>query len=145
VPGLHISELLPKLARVMHHMAVVRSVDNSTMGADHNGTGMHIGRKPDPFVNHPSFAEIVTQELGRWDTKIPDHVELQMTDVFRYESSVKASFLGTRVQPVILTGGKRPANLDRLPSLTAADHAEREALRHFLAPPFAADPQTFQA
>jgi len=132
VPGLHISELLPKLARVMHHMAVVRSVDNSTMGADHNGTGMHIGRKPDPFVNYPSFAEIVTEELGRWDTKIPDHVELQMTEVFRYESSVKASFLGTRVQPVILTGGKRPANLSRAASISETDHAEREALRDFL-------------
>src|SRR5262249_41215428 len=145
VPGVHISELLPKLAKVMHHMAVVRSVDNSGMGPDHNGTGMHIGRKPDRFVNYPTFAEIATQELGRWDTKIPDHVELQMTDVFRYESSVKASFLGTRVQPVILTGGKRPANLDRLPSLTAADHAEREALRDFLGRRFEAERQSVQA
>src|SRR5439155_26154272 len=45
VPGVCISELLPKIAKVMHHMAIVRSVDNSSMGADHNGTGMHIGRK----------------------------------------------------------------------------------------------------
>src|SRR5262245_25058541 len=132
VPGVHISELLPKLAKVMHHMAIVRSVDNSGMGPDHNGTGMHIGRKPDRFVNYPSFAEIVTQELGRWDTKIPDHVELQMTDVFRYESTVKTTLLGTRVHPVILTGGKRPENLSRLPSLSAADHADRGELRDFL-------------
>ncbi|HEV3263371.1 MAG TPA: DUF1501 domain-containing protein, partial [Gemmataceae bacterium] len=145
VPGVHISELLPRMARVMHHLALVRSVDNSAMGADHNGTGMHLGRTSDRFVNYPSFAEIVTQELGRWDTKIPDHVELQMTDVFRYESTVPASFLGTRVHPVVLTGGKRPANLGRLPSIDAADHAEREALRDYLGRRFEAERRSASA
>src|SRR5437588_339265 len=142
VPGIHISELLPKIATVMHHLAVVRSVDNSTMGADHNGTGMHIGRKQDRFVDYPSFAEIVTQELGRWDTRIPDHVELQMTNVFRYEGTVRTSLLGTRVQPVILTGGRRPANLGRLPSLADKDHSDREALRDFLGRRFEAERQS---
>src|SRR5207244_3984151 len=139
VPGVHISELLPKIAKVMHHMAIVRAVDNSGMGADHDGTGMHLGRQKDRFVDYPTFAETVTQELGRWDTKIPDHVELQMTDVFRYESTVKTSLLGARVKPVILTGGKRPANLDRLPSLAEVDHIEREALRDYLGRRFEAE------
>src|SRR5262249_33303787 len=132
-------ELLPKIAQVMHHMAIVRSVNNAAMGPDHHGTGMHLGRKPDRFVNYPSFAEIATQELGRWDTKVPDHIELQMTDVFRYESIARTSFLGARVHPVILTGGKRPANLDRLPAISDADHAEREALRDFLSRRFEAE------
>jgi hypothetical protein len=139
VTGVYISELLPRIARVMHHLAIVRSVDNSAMGADHHGSGMHIGRRADPFVRYPSFAEIATQELARWDTKIPDHVELQMTDVFRYESIAKTSFLGTRVHPVILTGGKRPANLDRLPALADTDHAAREELRDFLSRRFEAE------
>jgi hypothetical protein len=139
VPGIHICEFLPKLAKVMHHMAIVRSVDNSRVGPDHEGSGMHLGRPKDGFVNYPTFAEIATQELGRWDTRIPDHVELQMTDVFRYESTVKPSFLGARVQPVILTGGKRPPNLDRLPSLTEKDHVEREALRDYLSRRFEAE------
>ena len=139
VPGIHISELLPKIARVMHHIAIVRSVDNSSIGADHEGSGIHLGRKKDPFVNYPSFAEIVTQELGRWDTRIPDHVELQMTDVFRYESTVKSTILGARVQPVVLTGGKRPPNLNRLPALSERDHVEREALRDFVSRRFAAE------
>jgi hypothetical protein len=145
VPGVYISELLPRLARQMHRMALVRSVDNSGMGADHEGSGIHLGRKKDPFVNYPTFAEIVTQELGRWDTKLPDHVELQMTDVFRYESTVKTSFLGTRVHPVILTGGQRPPNLDRPPGLTDADHADREALRDFLSRRFEAERQSATA
>ncbi|MCC2669597.1 MAG: hypothetical protein K0Q72_2068, partial [Armatimonadetes bacterium] len=128
-PGVRISELLPKLAKQMHHMAIVRSVNNSGMGPDHDGTGMSLGRRKDPFVNYPSFAEIAAKELGRQDAKIPDHVELQMTDVFRYESKVPASFLGTGVQPVMLTGGKRPANLDRLAELSGVDQSDREALR----------------
>src|SRR3954467_4518743 len=32
-PGVRISELLPKLARQMHHMAIVRGVNNAGMGA----------------------------------------------------------------------------------------------------------------
>lgn len=128
-PGVRISELLPKLARQMHDMAVVRSVNNAAMGADHDGTGMSIGRRKDPFVQYPSFAEIAAKELGRMDTKIPDHVELQMTDVFRYESKNPPSFLGTEVQPVTLTGGKRPENLDRLAGLSGSDFSDREALR----------------
>jgi len=128
-PGVRISELLPKLAKQMHHMAIVRSVNNAAMGADHDGTGMSIGRKKDPFVNYPSFAEIAAKELGRQDVKLPDHVELQMTDVFRYESKVPPSFLGAAVQPVMLTGGKRPENLDRLAELSGLDHSDREALR----------------
>jgi hypothetical protein len=142
VPGVHISELLPKLAQVMHHLAIVRSLDNSGMGPDHNGTGMHIGRKQDGFVHYPSFAEIVTEELARWDTKIPDHVELQMTDVFRYEATVRTSFLGARVQPVILTGGKRPANLSRPTTMADVDHADREALRDYLSRRFQAERQS---
>ncbi|MGV3724700.1 MAG: DUF1501 domain-containing protein, partial [Actinomycetota bacterium] len=128
-PGVRISELLPKLARQMHHMAIVRSVNNSGMGADHDGTGMSLGRRKDPFVNYPSFAEIAAKELGRQDTKIPDHVELQMTDVFRYESKVPPSFLGTGVQPLVLTGGKRPENLERQAELSGMDQDDREALR----------------
>jgi hypothetical protein len=128
-PGVRIGELLPKLALQMRHMAIVRSIDNSAMGADHDGTGMSIGRRKDPFVQYPTFAEIATQELGRRDTRIPDHVELQMVDVFRYESKNPPSFLGTSVQPLMLTGGKRPENLDRLADISAVDHADREALR----------------
>jgi Protein of unknown function (DUF1501) len=136
-PGVRISELLPKLAQQMHHMAIVRSVNNAAMGADHDGTGMSIGRRKDPFVNYPTFAEIAAKELARQDTKIPDHVELQMTDVFRYESKVPPSFLGPAVQPVVLTGGKRPENLDRLAELSALDQDERETLRSLVGQRFA--------
>ncbi|HTE18943.1 MAG TPA: DUF1501 domain-containing protein, partial [Armatimonadota bacterium] len=128
-PGVRISELLPRLAKQMHHMAIVRSVNNAAMGPDHDGTGMALGRRKDPFVNYPSFAEIAAKELGRMDAKIPDHVELQMSDVFRYESKNPPSFLGTAVQPVTVTGGKRPENLDRLAEISAVDHSDREALR----------------
>jgi hypothetical protein len=136
-PGVQISELLPKLARQMHQMAIVRSVNNAAMGADHDGSGMSIGRRPDPFVHYPTFAEIAAKELGRADLKIPDHVELQMTDVFRYESKQPPSLLGAEVQPVLITGGKRPENLDRLAELSGVDHSDREALRSLVGKRFA--------
>lgn len=131
-PGVRISELLPRLARQMHRMAIVRSVNNAAMGPDHDGSGMLLGRRPDPFVRYPTFLEIAARELARADAGVPDHVELQMTDVFRFESKRPASFLGTEVQPVIVTGGKKPENLERVAGLSEMDASDREALRRLV-------------
>jgi len=132
VPGLHVSELLPRLARRMHRLAVVRSVDNSDIGADHHGTGMHLGRRPEQAVRFPSLAEICAKELALADTAAPRHVELQMTDTFRFETEFGLSFFGSRFSPLLLSGGKRAVHLDRLPEVEELDHADREALRSYL-------------
>ena len=132
VPGLHISELLPKMAMRMHHLAVVRSVDNSEFSPSHHGTGMHIGRKAENSVRFPTLAEICTKELTLADTKVPPHVELQVTDLFRYESEAGMSIFGSRYAPILLSGGKRAPNLSRLPGMDDVDHADRDALRAYL-------------
>lgn len=132
VPGLHISELLPQLAKRMHHLAVVRSVDNSDVSADHHGTGMHLGRKKETAVLFPTLAEICTKELTLADTKVPPHVELQMANTFRFETEFGMSLFGSRYAPLVLSGGKRPPDLDRLPGFDEIDHADRDALRAYL-------------
>ena len=75
---------------------------------------------------------MITHELGRVDTKIPAHVELQVSDSFRYEAKAGPSLFGARFAPLLLTGGKKPANLDRLPGISEIDHRQREELRGFL-------------
>ncbi|MDA0657778.1 MAG: DUF1501 domain-containing protein [Planctomycetota bacterium] len=132
VPGLHISELLPRMAQRMHHLAVVRSVDNSGISSDHHGTGIHIGRKNEAAVQFPTLAEICTKELVLADTQVPPHVELQVWDTFRFETKHGMSFLGSQYAPLVLTGGKRPPDMDRLPAVSEMDHADREALRDYL-------------
>jgi hypothetical protein len=132
VPGLRIGELLPKLARRMHHLAVVRSVNNAAVAPDHHGTGLHIGRSPDKVVAFPTLAEIITRELTAADTKVPPHVELQVADTFRYETQVGPSLFGSQYAPLVLTGRQRAPNLDRLEGLSDVDHHDRDLLRAYL-------------
>jgi Protein of unknown function (DUF1501) len=132
VPGVHISELLPRMSQRMHHMAIVRSVDNSEVEPDHHGTGMHLGRKEEQAVRFPTLAEICTKELTLADSAVPPHVELQMADTFRFETKFGLSFFGSRYSPLVLTGGKKPPNLERLADVEELDHVDRDALRTLL-------------
>jgi hypothetical protein len=145
VPGLRIGELLPNLATRMHHLAVVRSVNNAAVAPDHHGTGMHIGRPPDKVVAFPTLAEVITRELALADTKVPPHVELQVADTFRYETQVGPSLFGSQYAPLVLTGRQRPPNLDRLAALTDADHHDRDLLRAYLSRRFERDRGSDQA
>lgn len=145
VPGLHISELLPHLATRMHHLAVVRSVDNSGVGPDHHGTGLHIGRRPESAIRYPTLAELCNRELELADTKVPHHVELQVTDTFRYETEFGMSFFGSRYAPLVITGAKRPPDLDRLEDVAEVDHADRDALRDYLSRRFEQSRQSEEA
>src|SRR5204863_6849665 len=67
VPGIKISEHLPKIARNMHHMAVIRSM--SSREGDHNrGTFlMHTGYLPRGPIQYPTFGSLISKELSRAD------------------------------------------------------------------------------
>jgi len=145
VPGVLVSELLPKLATRMHHLALVRSIDNSGIVPDHHGTGMHLGRKPEQSVRYPTLAELVTRELTRADTKVPPHVELQIADTFRYETQFGPSLFGSQYAPLVLTGGQRPPHLERPAGLDEVDHQDREQLRDFLSKRFERERASSQA
>src|SRR5205814_5471992 len=64
VPGIQISELLPKIARRMAILSIIRSVrtvENNHLPATHEvGTG----HRPNASMKFPSFGSIVTKETG---------------------------------------------------------------------------------
>ena len=64
VPGIQISEHLPKIAKQMKRLAIVRSM--STKEADHTrGTYLlHTGRAPGSPVLYPAFGSLVAKEIG---------------------------------------------------------------------------------
>ncbi len=75
---LQISEHMPKTAKMMKHLSVVRSM--STREADH-GRGryfMHTGYVPNPTVTHPGFGSVVSYELApkRKELEIPAYVAI---------------------------------------------------------------------
>lgn len=135
IPGVQISELLPKMAGKLDRTAIIRSMN--TQIADH-GQGaelMTIGRRPEPGVEYPDLGSIVAAELARADSQVPDFVSMYTATEGRMKTS--AGFLGARFNPMFLTDGLTPRNLSRLETISEIDHQDRAALRSFLSTGFA--------
>jgi len=134
VPGIEISELLPKMSTRLDQTAILRSLN--TKIADH-GQGyflMDRGRVPEPGIQFPHLGAILSHELGQMDSKVPDYVSMYTSTEGRRQGS--AGFLGARYNPMFLTEKMIPEDIQRLESLSEVDHQDRAALRDFLAKRF---------
>lgn len=134
VPGLEVCELLPQLATRMKHTAVIRSL-NTQIG-DHGQAYklMETGRRSEAGVEFPHMGAVLAKELGRADSQVPDYVTMYTSTEGRSRGT--AGFLGARYGEMFLTEQMIPENLRRLESISAADHADRAALRQLLADRF---------
>src|SRR5688500_9211085 len=137
VPGIHISELMPKLAARMKHTAIVRSLD--TQIGDHGGGArlMHLGRRDEPTVKYPDLGAMVARELGRADSQVPDYVSFYTATEGRGNAYSQAGFLGARYNAMFLTEGSTPPNLRRLEAISDVDHRDRAELRKLFSERFA--------
>jgi hypothetical protein len=101
VPGIRISEHLPKVARQMKRIAIVRSMN--TREADHSrGTYlMRTGRVPGGPIQYPAMGAVVAKELERADAELPGFVSV---GTFRFLNSAAygPGFLGPRYAPLIV-------------------------------------------
>lgn len=127
VPGVHISELMPASARIMHHLAVVRSVhtqDNS------HSAGVGRIQRGDPKnrgVVYPYFGSAVAKLLGSGSSGLPAYVWVKPGSGGFIPQD--AGFLGAQYGALALGDGKPPENLLPNEALTAQDYAERHELR----------------
>ncbi|MEQ9410797.1 MAG: DUF1501 domain-containing protein [Fuerstiella sp.] len=129
VPGVHISELLPKSARVLNHLAVVRSLhtqDNS------HSAGVPRILRGDPKnrgVTYPYFGSAVARLMGSGASRLPPYVWIKPgSGGFKHEV---AGFLGPKYGALAFGDGLPPDNL--LPSglLTQEETELRQELRSF--------------
>jgi uncharacterized protein (DUF1501 family) len=127
VPGIHISELLPETAKLMHHLAIVRSVctqDNS------HSAGVDRIQRGDPKnrgVVYPYLGSAMAKLLGPGDSGLPPYVWVKpMNGGFIYKD---AGFLGPKYGALALGDGKPPENLLRPAEISTADDEERNELR----------------
>ena len=109
VPGLQITEMLPRVAPLMHHAAVLRGM--STNEADH-GRGriyMHTGyRLGQGGLRYPSLGSLVSAQRGPSEDGMPNFVVTGMhlnPANFAYVSS--PGYLGPRHQPLIVADQSR--------------------------------------
>ncbi len=127
VPGVHISELLPHTAKLMHKIALIRGLNTAE---DDHGKGsiiMHTGRRQEPGITYPHLGAACARLLGREDNPLPGYIHITP----RGNGGVNeadAAFLGPRFASVSLDDGKAPANIDRPAGLTA----DADRLRHEL-------------
>jgi uncharacterized protein (DUF1501 family) len=127
VPGIHVSELLRKTARQMHHLALVRSLCTKD---DSHSAGVDRIQRGDPKnrgVVYPYFGSAVANLVGPGDSGLPPYVWIKPGNGgFLHKD---AGFLGPRYGVVAFGDGKPPENLPRHPSLTEADDVARNELR----------------
>ena len=76
VPGVVVSEHLPKLAQQMQHAAVLRSM--STREGDHARAILHLrtGYTPGGPVRYPTLGSLLSKELGTSDAEVPNYVSI---------------------------------------------------------------------
>jgi hypothetical protein len=131
VPGIEISELLPKMSTRLNETAIIRSLN--TKIADH-GTAyelMDTGRVAEPSLKFPHLGAMIAHELGQRDSQVPDYVSMYTSTEGRRQGT--AGFLGGRYNPMFLTDQMMPANIKRLDTISDIDHRDRAELRHLMA------------
>jgi hypothetical protein len=127
VPGIQVSELLPKTAQQMHHLALIRSLctkDNS------HSAGVARIQRGDPKnrgVTYPFFGSAVAKLLGAGTSGLPPYVWIKPgSGGFIYAD---AGFLGPKYGALAFGDGKPPENLLRSPAVSAEDDAFRNEFR----------------
>jgi hypothetical protein len=112
VPGIHISEHLPKLATHLDTIALVRSVTGKE--ADH-GQATYLGHTGYPArgpIQYPTLGSVVAKEVGAAEATLPNFVSIAPFRLFS-PAAHGPGFLGPRYAP--LTVGESNANLARPP------------------------------
>ncbi len=108
VPGIQISELLPRMAKKMDKFAIVRSMH--TRGNDHPQATHYVvtGHEINPAMQFPSLGAIITKEMGPRNA-VPAHVLVPKWERGRqYEDYFRAAFLGGDYDPMCIPDPAKP-------------------------------------
>jgi len=139
VLGLHVGELLPKMAQTMDKVCLIRSQQH---GNDHHETATNwvlSGRFGSPFGDYPAMGAVVAHETG-FAGKVPPYVAVPRNPSFTWELG-KSAFLGGRyesfkagdpnakdfkVRDLSLAQPMKPEQMERRKTLLqAVDHLSR--------------------
>ena len=137
VPGTHISELMPEMAKRMKTTCVIRGLN--TKNGDHGSAAITMmrGRRNEANLRYPDLGAVLAREMGRADSKVPDYVTFYTQTEGRGMAPGDPGFLGARFGPMDLTTNNAPEFIRKLDSITDLDHKERADLRDLLGKQFA--------
>jgi hypothetical protein len=130
VPGIEVCELLPRTARQMHHLALVRGLNTSAATNQDHGRGhvlMHTGRPQSPGAEHPHLGSLAARFLPGGSNALPGYIHI--TPGGGGTGSSEAAYLGPRYNPLYLGNGSAPSNTER-PVAPEMDVARHDLRRH---------------
>ena len=128
VPGIHICELLPYTARVMHKMALVRGINTAEDDHSKGAYIMHTGRRQEPATRYPHLGSVCAKLLAPDDNPLPGYIHITPRGNGGAHQD-DAAFLGPRYAAVALGDGRAPANLGRPDGVTEDTDRRRLAFR----------------
>jgi hypothetical protein len=127
VPGVHFSELLPRTAKLMHHLAVVRHLCTQDNSHSAGVPRIHRGDPKNRGVTYPYFGSAVANLLGPGQSNLPPYVWIKPgSGGFIHQDG---GFLGPKYGALAFGDGKPPPNLLRPAAISESDDEERNALR----------------
>ena len=127
VPGVQICEALPRLARIMDKLVVVRSLVGNQ--ADHDAIQVYNGhdpRKPKPAGGWPQFGSAVARLQGPLDPSVPPFVSLCYTCTHGPYNEPGPGFVGPGLAPFRPMGPSRDDMILR--GVTLNQLADRKTL-----------------
>lgn len=135
IPGVHISELMPKTATIMDKLAVVRNM--KTKESEHLQAIdlLQRGAPPrQPFIR-PTLGSVLAEQLGQLESPIPNFVLFdpcpEGNEFKEFKAGNWAGWLGAQYGPVRVGGDYKIPDVTRLPGISEAGHEARENLRRF--------------
>jgi len=101
VPGLRISEFLPRVARNAQDIAVIRSM--STREGDHGRATflMRTGYLPQGPIQYPTMGSLISKELGTDENPLPNFVSIAPYRIFSPQA-YGPGFLGPQYAPLLV-------------------------------------------
>ena len=127
VPGIHISELLPKTAKQMHHLCLLRGVNTAE---DDHGKGAYMmltGRRQTPSADYPQVGAVAAKVLHDDQSGLPGHI--LVTPGGGGGRGNEAAYLGPKYASIHLGGDKPPQNSVKPDAIAAESEARRHEFR----------------
>ncbi|MCA9047847.1 MAG: DUF1501 domain-containing protein, partial [Planctomycetaceae bacterium] len=99
IPGIYISEHLPKLAQVMDKFCILRGVSHSVAAHQLGTEYVNTGNRPLPSLEFPGYGAVISKELS-CDPELPKFVAIP-------RSAQTPGYLGVRYAPLNTTASPR--------------------------------------
>jgi uncharacterized protein (DUF1501 family) len=112
VPGIHLCEHLPRTARQMSHIALIRSLTHELGNHDTGSRFLLTGHRPTPALDHPSLGSVVAWHQRRSTHVLPPYIAIPGDAVGGQSNAARAGFLPGAFNA--FSAGANPGNVPDL-------------------------------